>query len=210
MIAVLDYAGVFAFALSGAALAIRQRFDIVGTVALALVTGLFGGILRDLLLDAAPPVAFTQQRYLLVPVVAAAAAAIAPGLIDTLRRPVLVLDAAGLGLFAVVGATRAVDAGLGIGAATVVGALSATGGGIVRDVLAKRVPEIFTPDSRLYVIPASVGAAATAGSTRLLDDGVSAGAAGVAIAVAVFVVRMLSLRYGWSTRALRSGPEPSS
>lgn len=209
MIAVLDYAGVFAFALSGAALALRQRFDIVGTVALALVTGLFGGILRDLLLDAAPPVAFTQQTYLLVPVVAAGVAAVGPGLIDTLRRPVLVLDAAGLGLFAVVGATRAVDAGLGIGAATVIGALSATGGGIVRDVLAQRVPEIFTPDSRLYVIPASLGAAATAGSARLLDDGVGAGAAGVTIAVVVFVVRMLSLRYGWSTRVLLSTPERS-
>ena len=203
MITALDFAGIFAFALSGVALAIRERLDIVGAISLATVTGLAGGIARDLLLGATPPVAFLGQGHLLVPLAAVVLIA-APRLRGALRRPMLVFDAAGLGLFAVVGATMASDAGLGIGAAVAIGVISASGGGVVRDVLVGRIPEIFTPASGLYVIPAAGGAllAAVAPELGFRHPMIPVGAA-----AAVFTVRLLSMRHGWNTPPLGEPPE---
>ena len=199
MLAALDMIGIFVFALSGASLAVRKRLDVVGAVSLALATGLAGGILRDLFLGDTPPVAFRDQWYLLVPIAAATLTIVVPQLPRLLQRPVIIFDAAGLALFAVVGASKAVDAGVGIIAATVIGAIAATGGGVLRDVLVSEVPTIFTPASGLYVIPAAAGSLAVAGAA---EAGIEFAAVGLPVALTVFIVRLLSVRHGWSTPRL--------
>lgn len=207
MIEALDAIGVFVFALSGAALATRNDMDIIGAVSLALVTGLAGGVLRDILVGDLPPVAFVKPFYLVIPVIAALTVVLIPRFPDTLRRPVILFDAAGLALFAVVGAAKATSAGLGPVAATVIGALSAAGGGVIRDVIVNDVPTICTPHSELYVIPASAGALAVAIATRQLSETstITPSIVSVAAAAAIFVVRLASVRFGWTTPALRSG-----
>ncbi len=195
----LDLIGIFVFALSGASLAVRKQLDVVGAVSLAIATGLAGGLLRDVFLGDVPPLAFRDQRYLLVPLAAALLTAAVPQLPTLLHRPVIIFDAAGLALFAVVGASKAVDAGLGLFAATFIGALSATGGGILRDVLVREVPTIFTPASGLYVIPATVGSFAIAAAA---EADVDFDAVSLPIALLIFITRLASVQYGWSTPRL--------
>ncbi|HAS10303.1 MAG TPA: hypothetical protein DCS55_07270 [Acidimicrobiaceae bacterium] len=190
----LDLAGVLVFALSGASLAARRHFDLVGILVLATVTGLGGGILRDTLLGQLPPVALRDQLYLAVPLVATAFVLVAHHLVERMHRPVLAFDAAGLGLFCVVGSAKALDAGLGVLPSVLLGTMTAVGGGVIRDVLAREVPTVFKADSALYAIPATLGAAATAAVWS--QDALDAPQAG-AIAAAVLVVRLLAIRRGW-------------
>jgi uncharacterized membrane protein YeiH len=191
---VLDLVGVFVFALSGASLAVRRQLDLVGIVALATVTGLGGGLLRDVLLGAAPPAALRDQRYLLVPLVAALVVAVGHRTIERLERPVLVFDAAGLGLFCVVGTAIALDRGLGVVSAVLLGVITAVGGGVLRDVLAREVPSVFRADSALYAVPATLGALAVAAVwSRDLFGAVAA----ASIAAGVFVLRLLAMHFHW-------------
>lgn len=199
MLVVLDLIGIFVFALSGASLAVRKQLDVVGAVSLAIATGLAGGILRDVFLGDVPPLAFRDQWYLMVPIAAAVLTAVVPRLPALLHRPVIIFDAVGLALFAVVGASKAVDAEVGLLAATFIGALSATGGGILRDVLVREVPTIFTPESGLYVIPAAGGSLAIA---LAAEADIGFDVVGLPVALVIFIIRLLSVQYGWSTPRL--------
>src|SRR3546814_9207684 len=134
---VLDLAGVLVFALSGASLAVRKGFDLVGILVLATATGLGGGILRDTLLGDVPPVALDDQRYLAVPLAATALVLVGHRAGERAARPVLVFGAAGLGLFAVVGSAKALDPGLGVLSSVLPGVTTAVGGGVLRAVLAR-------------------------------------------------------------------------
>lgn len=191
----LELAGLFAFAVSGAMLAVRKRFELVGVVALALVTALGGGIVRDVLLGDAPPIAFRDIWYLVVPLTAAAIVFVAHESIDRrLRRSVLVFDAAGLGLFAVTGAIKAAASDTTAIGAVLIAVVTATGGGIMRDVLANDQPQMFQPNSTLAAIPAALGASIVVALDR---NGVYSGAAAASVAVAVCLVRLSALRWGW-------------
>lgn len=191
---VLDLSGVFVFALSGASLAARRRFDAVGIVALAMATALGGGILRDTLIADGPPAAMRDQLYLVVPVVAALVVLIGHRIVERMSRPVGVFDAGGLGLFCVVGSAKALDSGLEVLPAILLGVLTAVGGGVTRDVLAREVPSIFTSDSALYAIPAALGASATA--LAWSQDALGAVVA-IGIAAAASIVRLLAMRFDW-------------
>jgi uncharacterized membrane protein YeiH len=196
----LDLAGVFVFALSGASLAARKHFDLIGLLVLATATGLGGGMLRDTLLGDLPPAALRDQRYLAVPLVATVLVLVGHGVVERMQRPVLVFDAAGLGLFSVVGTAKALDHGLGVLSAILLGVTTAVGGGVLRDVLAREVPAVFRPDSALYATPATVGAAATA----VVWSHFSFGAVQAAvIATAVVAVRLLAIRRGWRVPTAR-------
>jgi uncharacterized membrane protein YeiH len=196
----LDLAGILVFAVSGASLAARKGFDVVGMLVLATATALGGGMLRDLLLGEAPPAALRDQLYLVLPLVATVVVLVGHGVVERINRPVLVFDAGGVGLFCVVGTAKAMDADLGVVAAVLLGTMTAVGGGVLRDVLARDVPTIFRPESALYAIPAAVGAAATATVWSL--DAFGAVAA-VAIAVGVFLVRLLAMRFDWRAPVAR-------
>src|SRR5688500_13484889 len=156
ILVVLDLVGIFVFAISGALVAVRKELDLFGVMVLAGTTGLGGGFLRDVLIDATPPAALADWRYLMVP--------IAAGLVTFRFHPALgkaepyvnVFDAFGLALFCVAGALKAMDYGLGPAPAALMGMVTGIGGGMARDLLAGRVPVIFRGE--LYATPALAGA----------------------------------------------------
>jgi uncharacterized membrane protein YeiH len=187
----LDLTGTFAFALNGAITGLEAaRLDIVGMLTLGMVTALGGGILRDILINALPPATFSSWPYLAV---AAGGALLAFFLSRQLRRftaLILLLDAAGLSLFCVTGATKSLAYGLGAAPAVILGTITAVGGGTIRDVLVRRVPTVLT--SGLYAIPALIGAAIAVTTVR---TGVYGLPAALGAAVACFLIRLVGIRY---------------
>ena len=155
LLLVLNLGGTFVFGLSGGLAGVRARLDIFGVVVLAVVVGLAGGITRDVLIGI-PPAAFRDWRYLAVAGAAGLVTLVAHPALTRLERPILVLDAAGLALFCVTGASTALDHGVGPVGAAVLGAITGVGGGVLRDVLVREVPVVLR--SGLYAIPALVGA----------------------------------------------------
>ena len=189
LLLVLDLVGTFVFALDGALTALRvARLDIVGVITLGIVTALGGGIIRDLLIGAVPPATFSDWRYLAVATVGGLVAFALASRLERLTLPISLLDAAGLSLFAVTGASKALDYGLGAGQAVILGALTAVGGGTLRDVLIRRVPAVL--HSGLYAIPALIGAAITVAATRA---GVYGLVAAIVAAAVCFLVRLLGI-----------------
>jgi uncharacterized membrane protein YeiH len=192
MFLALDLAGTFAFALNGALTAIKvARLDIVGVVTLGMFTALGGGMIRDVLLGALPPATFSDWRYLAVAAVGSFVAFVFGRGLDRWATPILVLDAAGLSLFAVSGALKGLDFGVGPAQAVILGAITGVGGGTLRDVLIREVPAVLT--SGLYAIPALVGALVVVGADQL---GVADTPAAIVGAVVCFVIRMVGVRFG--------------
>jgi uncharacterized membrane protein YeiH len=191
LLGVLDLVGTFAFALNGALTAVRAAdLDIVGVVALGMITALGGGIIRDVLLGALPPATFVDWRYLTVAAGGGLLAFVLAQRLDRLRPSIEVLDAVGLSLFAVTGASKALGFGLGPAQAVILGTVTGVGGGTVRDVMVRRVPTVLS--SGLYAVPALLGATVFVVASRLGSTGPLAtfGAAAVCLAV-----RLLGVRY---------------
>ena len=202
----LDLTGTFAFALDGALTALRlTRLDIVGVVTLGMITALGGGIIRDVLIDSLPPATFSDWRYLAVAAGGGLVAFVSGRRLDRLNRPIIVLDAAGLSLFAVTGASKALAFGLGPAQAVILGAVTAVGGGTLRDVLIRTIPSVLS--TGLYAIPALVGAAITVVVTLL---GVYGIATAIVAAAVCFGIRMLGVRFGLNAPAPRTPPEGES
>lgn len=152
----LDLLGVFAFGLSGGLVAVRKRLDLFGVLVLAGATGLGGGVLRDLLIGAVPPVGIRDWRLVAAALAAGLVTFVAHPGVERLGRLVNVLDAVGLAVFAVGGALIALAMpGIPPLAAIIVGTLTAVGGGVLRDVLAGQVPEVLRRE--LYALPALFG-----------------------------------------------------
>ncbi|MFE0423680.1 trimeric intracellular cation channel family protein [Streptomyces sp. NPDC058953] len=190
----LDLAGIFVFAISGALLAVRKNFDVFGMAVLAEVTALGGGLLRDLIIGAVPPAAFTELGYFLMPLVATALVFFLHPVVERIQTGVNVFDAAGLGLFCVTGTTKAYEYGLGLTSSAVLGVATAAGGGVLRDVLANEVPSLLRWDRDLYAVPAIVGATMVALFIRF--DTLNAFTSGMAVLTA-FVLRLLAIRFHW-------------
>jgi hypothetical protein len=114
LLLILDLTGTFAFALNGALTAIRlAKLDVVGVLTLGIVTAIGGGILRDVVIGATPPPGFADWRYLAVAGAGALIAFLFGYKMSRLSVPINILDAAGLSLFAVTGASKALALGLG-------------------------------------------------------------------------------------------------
>src|SRR3954447_16381852 len=156
MLVVLDLVGIFVFAISGALVAVRRRYDAFGVLVLAGTTGLGGGFLRDVLIGAAPPAALADWRYLLVRVAGGLITFVFHPVVGRAERVINIFDAAGLGLFCVTGALKALEYGLGPVPSALMGMVTGIGGGMARDLLAGRVPVVFS--SELYATPALAGA----------------------------------------------------
>lgn len=199
----LDLTGTFAFALNGALTALRvARLDIVGVVTLGIITAIGGGIIRDVLIDRLPPATFSDWRYLAVAAGGGLVAFVAGRRLERLSTPIILLDAAGLSLFAVTGASKALGAGLGPVQAVILGAITGVGGGTLRDVLTRQIPSVLS--SGLYAIPALVGAAITVVSIRLGGYGI---AAAIVAAGVCFGIRMLGVRFGLNAPMPRTPPD---
>jgi uncharacterized membrane protein YeiH len=192
MLVVLDLLGIFVFAISGALVAVRKQYDVFGVLVLAAATGLGGGFIRDVLIDATPPASLVDWRYLVVPVVAGLVTFGFHGALGRQERFINVFDAFGLSLFCVLGALKAVEYGLGPLPATLMGALTGIGGGVVRDLLADRQPIVFRGE--LYATPALIGAAIAAFGGEL---GLPADPLAVAGAAVCLVIRLLAMWRDW-------------
>jgi uncharacterized membrane protein YeiH len=200
VIAVLETIGVFAFALSGAALAARRGFDVVGILVLAIVTAVGGGVLRDVILGDTPPTAFTEWPYLAAPLAAATLTFFFHPAVERLNRLVLIFDAGGLGFFSVAGTLKALDYGLSPLPAAALGVTTGVGGGLLRDIVARDTPVLVDPRSELYAIPAMAGTLAIA---IAWEADVYFDALGPLMAAAIVLVRLLALRHGWRAPTAR-------
>ena len=205
MLAILEAVGVFAFALSGALLAVRRGFDLVGVIVLAVLTAIGGGVLRDVLLGDAPPDAFEEWPYFAMPFLAAGVTFLYHPAVERSMRAVLVADAAGLGLFCVAGTVKALQYGLGPLPAAALGVTTGVGGGLLRDVVARETPVLVNPHSELYAIPAAGGALLVA---LLWELEVYEAGFGVVIAAGIFLVRLAALKRGWRAPAARPPEAP--
>ncbi|MFW0795662.1 trimeric intracellular cation channel family protein [Gordonia sp. CPCC 205515] len=154
---ILNDAGIAVFAASGAMLGVRKDFDLWGIITVGALTGVGGGILRDVLLGITPPTSVQNWVPITVAVIAGLVVFVFHPAFTELRRSILILDAIGMGLFATSGAAIAIDQHVSAFAATLVGLLTAVGGGLLRDVLANEVPLMLQP-ADLYAVPATLGA----------------------------------------------------
>ena len=190
LLLVLNLAGTFAFGLSGGMAGVRERLDLFGVVVLAVVVGLAGGITRDLLIGV-PPATFRDWRYLAAAGGAGLVTFLAHPLLSRIRQPIDVLDAAGLAVFCVTGASTALDYGVAAVPAVILGAITGIGGGVLRDILVRQVPVVLREG--LYAIPALIGAAIVVGAARA---GAHGPAAPIVAAAVCFVIRLAGLKLG--------------
>jgi len=200
---VLDYAAVAVFGASGALAAARRKHDIITFGFFAAVTGVGGGTLRDLLIDA-PVFWVARPEYLLVCLVAAVGIWIF-GWGQGRERLLLWLDAVGMAAYAVVGALKAVSLGVPPLAAVVMGVLTSTFGGIIRDVLAEEPSVLLRRE--LYVTPALIGAGVFVGLDALAVPLIVAGVMGF---IAAFAVRAGAILFGWQMPGFPGRAPPSS
>jgi uncharacterized membrane protein YeiH len=200
---VVEFSGVAAGALAGALEARRNRtyhYDLIGVLGLAMITALGGGITRDTLIQKGPPLAFLDVRYLLVALGAGCLALLfgsrAGKAVD---RFIWFADAASLGLFSVAGVSRALNAGLPVLPALILGLITAVGGGSLRDVLMGRTPRVFE-HGEPYAIAALLAVLVFLGGEALGWDRSISTAAGTAAGLAL---KMLSARFQWRTPTVR-------
>jgi uncharacterized membrane protein YeiH len=172
---------------------------------LAVVTGVGGGSVRDTMLGELPVFWVQNPLYLGICIAVAAAAFFLAHIPESRYRALLWLDAAGLAVFCVVGAERALEAGAGPFIAVAMGVATATLGGVIRDVLGGEVPLILRRE--IYVTAALAGAAVFVGLVTFGLDGPLAVVAGFAVC---FLIRALALHYHWSLPVYRARPGRST
>ncbi len=200
-----DLGGTFVFALSGATAGVKHRLDLFGVLVLSFAAGNSGGIARDVMIGAHPPAAISDWRYIAVSIVAGLITFYWSRIINRLSSPVLIFDAAGLALFAVSGAGKALAFHADPVAAILLGMLTGIGGGMVRDVLVREIPTVLRTE--LYAVAALIGAAAVVVGSMLHFP--SSGAAIVG-AVLCFGLRFIAMRRRWQLPIARSLKESSS
>lgn len=191
-VALLEIGGTFAFALSGALVAVRHRLDLFGVLVLAYAASAAGGLMRDVILGATPPLAIADWRFVTVSTVAGLLTFFRHGDVERMQNPVQLFDAVGLGLFAVVGTGKALAHGLGPEGAVMLGVLTGVGGGIARDLLVAQIPHVLRRE--LYAVAALAGALVVVVGDRL---GLPAEPVAVAGAVLCITLRCLAILRGW-------------
>jgi uncharacterized membrane protein YeiH len=192
LVTAMDLLGIFVFGLSGGTLAVRRRLDVFGVLVLAAAAALAGGVARDLLIGAIPPAAVTDMRLIVVALAAGGAAFFLHEPIARLHRPVMMLDAVGLGLFAVAGCAKALAYGIHPFAAALLGMTTAVGGGVVRDLLVTETPTVLREE--IYAMAALVGAAMVAAGAVLQWPPVPVA---VVAAALTCLLRIVSALRGW-------------
>lgn len=201
---VIDLSATFLFSITGAMVAIRRHYDLIGLFVLALACGLGGGLLRDgLFIQAGPPAAMRNGAYIIMVAVGCLAAVLFFPHVERLSKPFLMIDALGTAAYGVVGASKASEAGLAIPACIFVGVVNAVGSGLIRDVLVREEPLLFKP-GQFYVIASFLGVAefmlvTTYAHAPILPVAISA------IAI-TFVFRLLAIFFDWRTQPVMPPP----
>jgi uncharacterized membrane protein YeiH len=189
---VLDWIGTLAFALSGGLLGVRKQFDLFGVLFLSFVAAVVGGITRDILIGALPPAAISEIHYFLL--------AICGGLVTFYWYPgvasrqhqILLFDAVGLGLFAVIGTQKAIVHNIHPLMAALLGMVSGIGGGMSRDILAGEIPFVLRSD--LYALAALAGGAIVSAAYVAGVPSIYSMVLGAAICI---FLRIMAIYRGW-------------
>lgn len=188
-----DLAGTVVFAIEGASAAIRAGLDLLGVLVLSFIVALGGGVVRDLLIGATPPSAIRDWRYPVLAFVTGSITFLIHTQIETMPALLLTtLDAAGLALFAVAGAEKALDFQINPFVAILMGAITGCGGGVIRDMLLARVPIVLVAD--IYASAALLGALVVVVGRRL---GYPPAVAAVLGFVVCFALRIAAVQFGW-------------
>jgi len=189
----LEILGTIVFAISGALSASRKNYDLTSVIVIAFAVGNGGGTIRDLLIGAIPVFWIEQYSYIIVSVITGIIVFLLSEKIDFNRKSFLIADAIGLGIFAVAGAQKTLLLGLPGIVAIIMGVLSATGGGLIRDVLCGDVPIIFKTE--IYATAALAGATIFVLFYLFFPD---YHIASIACAITVILIRLGTMRYGWT------------
>lgn len=191
IIFILDLIGVVAFAISGVLTAIRKRMDLFGILIIAFVTAIGGGTLRDLLID--KPVAWLQDTtYIYVIIGTTILAIIFRAKLSYITRPLFLFDTLGLSIFTLIGLEKALDAGFAPIVCVATGTMTACFGGVIRDILANKIPIIFHKE--IYATACIFGGA-TYFLMRLFP--ISNGVIFTTTCLIIFITRTLAVYYDW-------------
>ncbi len=189
----LDLIGTVAFAASGAWAGVRRGMDLFGVLVLGMVTAIGGGTLRDLLLGDLPPFCLKNEIYLWLPIGVALSVVMMHRFLPKIEQPLLYLDAIGLGTFVVIGTGKALTFHAGPLGAVMMGVMTGTAGGVIRDVLSNEVPLIMRRE--IYASACVVGGVLLVflQRTTVPNEWVLLLAAG-----SVILLRLLAIHFNWS------------
>jgi len=194
LLLIVDLIGTFVFAVEGATAAIQGDLDLLGLMVLSFATALAGGIIRDLLIGAIPPGAIRDWRYPAVAFLAGATVFLWHNYVSRVPQSFLVIvDAAGLALFAVAGAAKAINYGIHPFLAVLMGGITGVGGGTVRDLLLAHVPTVLRSD--IYAVAALAGAAVMVVGLRI---GFAPTPTTIAGAITCFALRIIAVWRHWN------------
>jgi len=197
---VIDLGATILFSITGASVAIRRHYDVIGVFVLALACGLGGGLLRDgLFIQSGPPVAMRDASYLIAVLVGVVLAILFFTHVERLSKPFLIIDALAMGAYGVVGASISFEAGLATPACIFVGVINAVGSGLIRDVLMRDEPLLLKP-GQFYVIASLLGVAGFAVLLTVVHaPAVPSAIAAIAI---TFIFRLLAIFFDWKTTSV--------
>ena len=201
----LEFIGTFVFGLSGAVAAARRGLDVFGVLVMSIVAATTGGIIRDVLIGAIPPVALLDWRYLAISLAAGLLTFYRLAVIERLKSPVQLFDAAGLAIFAVSGAQKALAEGLDAPMAALLGMLTGIGGGMARDIMLTQIPTVLRAE--LYAVAALAGAVVLVAGESLGLPSTATTLAGVVICLGL---RLGSIYRGWHLPRATSSKSASS
>ena len=200
----IDLGATALFSVTGAMVAIRRHYDVVGVFVLALASGLGGGLLRDgIFIQAGPPAAMRDGHYLSAVLFGCVVAILFFKHVSRLNKPFLIFDAVGTGAYGVVGASKAFEAGLSVPASVFVGVVNAVGSGLIRDVLVREEPLMLKP-GQFYFVASFFGVAGFALLTIYLRFSVVPSA--IAAIAITSVLRVLAILFDWKTRPIVAPP----
>jgi uncharacterized membrane protein YeiH len=193
IIYILDLTGTAAFAASGAWVGVRKHMDMFGVLVLGTVTAVGGGTLRDLLLGDIPPFSLQDETYIYIAIGVSLVVFINRDRFKVFEKPLLYFDAIGLGTFVIIGTTKAIDFQMGTLGAVLMGVMTGTAGGVLRDLLANQVPFILRRE--IYASACIVGGTLL---VVLEHFGIIRPIAALIAAGTVITVRLLAIHFDWS------------
>jgi uncharacterized membrane protein YeiH len=194
LIQILDLFGTMAFAVTGAIKAVEHRLDIFGVIFLAAITGLAGGIIRDIVLGRIPPIGISELSYVSIAIITAVAVFFLYPRIKGKLGLFLEFDAVGLGVFTIIGATIALNIyGFNVLLMVFAAMITAIGGGIIRDTLVNETPLVFRKE--LYASISFVGVLLY---SLLIYVGVNLDLSSISCIIFVTIFRIMAIHYKWN------------
>ncbi len=189
----LDMIGTAAFAASGAWAGVRREMDLFGVLVLGMVTAIGGGTLRDLILGDTPPFCLKDENYLWLSLIVSLLVFIGHRHLKRISNPLLYFDAIGLGTFVVIGTGKALQFNLGPLGAVLMGIMTATAGGVIRDVLSTQVPLILQREIYASACLIGAGLMVTLQYTALPQNLIF-----ILAAATVIILRLFAISRNWA------------